>query len=100
VSAQYVHLPPELAVGVQGRLAAAVRPGGVLLIVQHDRSDLDTAVRRPHAPDLFATPEEIADRLDPAAWEVIVAASPERSTSDPEGRTVTVRDAVVKAVRR
>ena len=100
VSVQYLHLPPEPAVRVQAGLAAAVRPGGTLLVAGHDTSDLETTVRRPHAPDLFATPAEIAARLDPAAWDVVFADSPERTVTDPEGRTVTVRDAVVKAVRR
>jgi SAM-dependent methyltransferase len=100
VSAQFLHLPPEPAVQVQARLAAAVRPGGTLLIVGHDKSDLETTVRRPPVPELFSTPAEIAARLDPEAWDVVVAASLERSAIDPEGRTVTIRDAVMKAVRR
>jgi SAM-dependent methyltransferase len=100
VSAQFLHLPPEPAVQVQARLAAAVRPGGTLLIVGHDRSDLETTVRRPPVPALFSSAAEIAARLDPEAWDVVVAASPERSAVDPEGRTVTIRDAVMKAVRR
>ena len=99
VSAQFLHLPPEPAVQVQARLAAAVRPGGTLLIVGHDKSDLETTVGRPSLPALFSSPAEIAARLDPAAWEIVVAASPERSAIDPEGRTVTIRDAVMKAVR-
>jgi SAM-dependent methyltransferase len=100
VSAQFLHLPPEPAVQVQARLAAAVRPGGTLLIVGHDKSDLETTVRRPPVPELFSTAAEIAGRLDPEAWDVVVATSAERSAIDPEGRTVTIRDAVMKAVRR
>jgi SAM-dependent methyltransferase len=100
VSAQFLHLPPEPAVQVQARLAAAVRPGGTLLIVGHDKSDLETTVRRPPVPELFSTAAEIAGRLDPEAWDVVVATSAERSATDPEGRTVTIRDAVMKAVRR
>jgi SAM-dependent methyltransferase len=100
VSAQFLHLPPEPAVRVQAQLAAAVRRGGTLLIVGHDKSDLETTVRRPPVPALFSSPAEIAARLDPEAWDVVVAASPERSAVDPEGRTVTIRDAVMKAARR
>jgi SAM-dependent methyltransferase len=100
VSAQFLHLPPEPAVRVQAQLAAAVRPGGTLLIVGHDKSDLETTVRRPPIPALFSSPAEIAARLDPEAWDVVVADSLERPAVDPEGRTVTIRDAVVKAVRR
>lgn len=100
VSAHYLHLPPGPAVEVQARLAAAVRPGGTLLLVGHDRSDLETTVRRPHAPDLYADPAQIAARLDPADWDIVVAGAQERPATDAEGRTVTVRDAVVKAVRR
>ena len=39
VSAQFMHLPGKVRAEVQGRLAAAVAPGGSLLIVGHDFSD-------------------------------------------------------------
>jgi hypothetical protein len=44
------------------------------------------------------TAEQVAAVLDPAEWE-IVASAPEREAVDPEGRTITIRDAVLRAVR-
>ena len=82
------------------RLAAAVRPGGTLLIVGHHPSDLETTVGRPNIPDLFFTAEEVAAALQPDDWQVIVAAAPERQLLDPDGQPVTIRDAVMHAVRR
>ncbi|GAA0968952.1 hypothetical protein GCM10009555_015190 [Acrocarpospora macrocephala] len=96
VSAQFMHLPrPELE-ALHRRLAAAVRPGGTLLIVGHDR---ETSIGRHHFPDLLFTADQIAATLDPDDWH-IVAATPERQTVDPDGQSITVRDAVLRAVRR
>jgi SAM-dependent methyltransferase len=100
VSAQFIHLPGLARQAVHRRLAAAVRPGGSLLIVGHHPSDLETSVGRPNLPDLFFTADQVAAALDPDDWQIIVAAAPERQTLDPEGRSVTIRDAVLHAVRR
>ena len=55
------------------RLAAAVAPGGTLLIVGHHPSDLRTTARRMHMPDMMFTAEEVAASLDPTKWEVLAA---------------------------
>lgn len=99
VSAQFIHLPqPEMA-DLQRRLADSVRPGGSLLIVGHDLSDLGV-VPRPNAPAMFYGPDEIAARLDQDEWDVVVADRPAREATDARGQTFTIRDAVMRAVRR
>jgi SAM-dependent methyltransferase len=100
VSAQFMYLPKPVLPSVHRRLASAVRPGGTLLIVGHHPSDLETSMRRPNVPDMLYTAQEIAAALDPDDWQIVVAAAPERQAQDPEGRPVTIRDAVLKAVRR
>jgi SAM-dependent methyltransferase len=100
ISAQFMHLPRSVREVVYRRLVAAVRPGGSLLIVGHHPSDLETTMRRPNLPDLFFTAEQVAAGLDPDDWQVVVAASPERQAFDSEGRPVTIRDAVMHAIRR
>jgi len=100
VSAHFMHLPRPALQSVHRQLAAAVRPAGTLLIVGHHPSDLDTSMGRPNVPDMFYTAEEIASALDPLEWQIVVAAAPERQVPDPDGRVVTIRDAVLKAVRR
>jgi hypothetical protein len=46
------------------------------------------------------TAEELARTFDPDEWEIVFAGAPERQTKDPEGRTITIRDAVLRARRR
>ena len=85
---------------VYRRLAATVRPVGSLLILGHHPSDLEATMRRPNLPDLFFTAEQVGAGLDPDDWQVVVVASPERQAIDSEGRTVSMSDAVMNAVRR
>jgi thioredoxin reductase len=98
VSAQYVHLPGPARDALHRRLAAAVRPGGTLLIVGHHPADLEQPIRRPRLPHLMFTAEEIATVLDPAAWDIVTSA-PERPI-DHDGQKITLTDAVLRAVRR
>jgi SAM-dependent methyltransferase len=100
VNAQFMQFPSALRQQVFARLAAAVSPGGTLLIVGHHPSDLQTTMPRPPEPDLFFTAEELAESLDPDTWDVIVAESRPRSAKDPDGREVTIHDAVLRARRR
>jgi 2-polyprenyl-3-methyl-5-hydroxy-6-metoxy-1,4-benzoquinol methylase len=99
VSAQFMQLPRAARDTLHRRLAAAVRPGGTLLIVGHHPSDLQTTARRPHFPELFFTAEEVAAALDPDAWTVVLAAPAERAALDGDGLPITVHDAVLRAVR-
>lgn len=56
----YVHLDPAARVGLVRRAAAAVAPGGSLLLVGHDRRNLAEGVGGPQDPDLLWTPSEVA----------------------------------------
>ncbi|HEY7489416.1 MAG TPA: methyltransferase domain-containing protein [Streptosporangiaceae bacterium] len=98
VTAQYVHLPRPAREALHRRLAAAVRPGGTLLIVGHHPADLEQAIQRPRLPHLMFTAEQIATVLDPSAWD-ITASAPERSITQ-DGQKITLTDAVLRAIRR
>jgi len=98
VTTQYLHLPAAERESAHRRLAAAVRPGGMLLIVAHHPADLAT-VPRPVPAEMFATGPEMAAVLDPAGWE-IETAEVERPGPDSDGEPVTLHDAVLRAVRR
>jgi SAM-dependent methyltransferase len=100
VTAQYLQLPSAIRPAVLGRLAAAVAPGGTLLIVGHHVADLQTTIRRPPDPDRYFTGDEIAATLSPGQWLTISNAVPERIGTDPEGRAVTLRDVVFRARRQ
>lgn len=100
VSAQFMQQPAEVRDPLFCRLAAAVAPGGTLLIVGHHPSDLETTVRRPRGAGVLYGPADVVALLDPEGWDVLVGAARARSAVDPEGRTVTVHDTVVRAQRR
>ena len=101
VSAQFLQLPSADRRPLFQRLAAAVAPGGTLLVVghdvSHDVSHLGTAAHRVHAADRFFTADEVAASLPPGEWEVLVADARPRPANEHEG---AVRDAVLRAARR
>jgi len=99
VSAQFMHVPePELS-ALHRRLAAAVRTGGTLLLVLHHPEDIHANVGRPDLPGMFPRVEDLAARLDPGQWDVVVADVVARAVTDLDGQPATVKDAVLRAVR-
>jgi SAM-dependent methyltransferase len=98
VSAQFMQLPPDRRVPLFTALAAAVREGGMLLIVGHHPSDLEAGVPRPPMPELFYPPEEIAGLLGDS-WTVQACEARPRPATTPDGTEVTVHDTVLTAVR-
>jgi SAM-dependent methyltransferase len=99
VSAQFLHLPKDQREVLHSRLAESVAPGGILLIVGHHPTDLQTTVPRPDAPELFFTASDVAAALDAEQWVTRVDEARARQTLDPEGRAVTIHDAVLMAQR-
>jgi SAM-dependent methyltransferase len=95
VSAQYFHLPPHDRDPAFARLAAAVAPGGSLLVVGHVASELHTGL-----PEMFFTAGQVAATLDPAAWDVVVCEDRSRTASGPAGHELPVADTVLRARRR
>jgi SAM-dependent methyltransferase len=99
VSAQFMHLPKVQRDVLHGRLAAAVAPGGTLLVVGHHTSDLQSGVPRPSAPGLLFTSSEVASALAKEDWLIDVDEARARRTLDTEGHATTIHDAVLKARR-
>lgn len=56
----YIHLPPDERRAIHAAAAAALAPGGVLLVAGHDRSNLSEGVGGPQDPAVLFTPAEIA----------------------------------------
>jgi SAM-dependent methyltransferase len=98
VSAQFLHPAPDVRPQVVRRLAAAVAPGGVLLYVGHDPSDLEVAAHG--RPELLAAVSDITQLLARDVWDVEVAEPRPRPGTHRDGRAVTLHDAVVRASRR
>jgi SAM-dependent methyltransferase len=97
VTAQFLHLPADERAAVHRRLAAAVRPGGTLLIVEHSPRDLSTTARRPHDRGLFTTAADLARSLEEDEWDIVVCEARPRPAIDPAGAVITVYDEVLRA---
>jgi SAM-dependent methyltransferase len=98
VASHYVHVAGALEVFLD-RIAGAVAPGGTLVVVGHHPSEHDTTGAR-HGAHAHVTADVVTARLDPSAWEVLVAEARLHRAPRPDGREVTFHDAVVRAVRR
>lgn len=99
VSVHFLHVPREDFDGVYQRIAAAVAPGGRLLVVAHHPHDVDSGARESHGPGLMFEPDQVVAALDPSAWEVEVSDSPTREQLI-DGEPATVRDTVVRLRRK
>jgi SAM-dependent methyltransferase len=100
VTAHFIHLPEDKQESLHRRLAAAVRPGGTLLVVAHHPDDLHVNVGRPGSLGIFPSADELASALDPGRWEILVATGIGRPATDLDGQPVTVKDTVLRAHRR
>lgn len=66
----YLQLPiPEEAL-VLARAGAAVAPGGMLLVVGHDRSNLERGHGGPSQPEVLLTADAVADAAERAGLDV------------------------------
>ncbi len=80
VAILYLQLSADERARVLRAAAAAVAPGGTLLVVAHDRSNLEHGHGGPQDARVLATPEEVAADLD--GLEVERAAVVERRDGD------------------
>ncbi|WP_203823323.1 bifunctional NAD(P)/FAD-dependent oxidoreductase/class I SAM-dependent methyltransferase [Actinoplanes palleronii] len=100
VSAHFMHLPGPARRELYARLAAAVRPGGTLLIVGHHPDDLATVAGRMHFPDMMFTAEQAAADLDPDVFDVLTTAKRPRAATLPDGTEGIIHDTVLVARRK
>lgn len=84
----YLHLPAEELEAVLGKAVAALAPGGVLVVVGHDVSNLVEGHGGPGDPGLLYTPERIAAHLD----ELVV------ERAERVHRTVEIEEGEARAV--
>ena len=121
VSAQFMYLPGADLESLHRRLAAAVRPGGTLLIVLHHPDDMQAGVGRGGSDDapaaggpeglagtsagrailaIGAQPGRLAAALDPGGWDILVADAIPRQVTALDGQPATIKDTVLRAARR
>ncbi len=98
VTAHFLHLPAAARETLFRHLAQAVAPAGTLLVVGHDPSDLNTTMARPDLAEMGWTADEAAAALG-EGWTIEVAEARPRLATDPDGRKVTIHDAVLRARR-
>jgi SAM-dependent methyltransferase len=97
VSSMYLHVPESDFARVYAAIAAAVRPGGTLLVAGHHPAERETDLRNPHLGHLLFPPEKVTAVLG-GGWQVEVADAVSREIEkDGEPRTAT--DTVVVARR-
>jgi SAM-dependent methyltransferase len=93
----YLHLPrPDLAV-VLHRAAAALAPGGTLLVVGHDRTNLAEGHGGPQDEAVLYDPDELAREVSDLHIE---RAERVRRPVQTDAGTVVAIDALLRAVRR
>ena len=92
----YLHLPPAERRAVHARACQAVAPGGVLLLVGHDSSNLTEGYGGPQDASILFTPEELAPELP--GLDIQRAERVRRPVSSPDGERDAI-DALVRARR-
>lgn len=97
VTAHFLHVPKSEQQPLFRNLAAAVAPGGTLLVVGHDLSDM-AKMPRPDLVEYGWTAEEVAATLDDG-WTIETAQARPRQAAAPDGDEVTIHDAVLRARR-
>jgi len=81
--------------------AAAVKPGGTLLVVGHHPDRLPPWGGAHPTHEMFYTGEQLIQELglDAPEWQLEVQTSRERPVTGPEGQQATIADVVVRASR-
>jgi SAM-dependent methyltransferase len=92
----YLQVGAELRAAVLARAAAALHPGGTLLVVGHDLANLTEGVGGPQYPEVLYTPESITAEV--RGLRVLRAGRVHR-TVDRDGVSGTAIDTLVLAVR-
>lgn len=92
----YLHIAPKQRRLVLARAAAAVAPGGTLLVVGHDRDNIEHGVGGPDDPEILYTVDELVDEV--ADLEVEVAEQVVRPVETDEGEAEAL-DTLVRASR-
>jgi len=90
----YLHIPRDERRTVHERAADALAPGGTLLLIGHDLTNITDGVGGPSDPSLLYTPEEIAAELPGLEIE-----KAERVLRDVTGEDRDAIDTLVRARR-
>ena len=96
----YLQLPAEERRAAHRSAFASLRPGGSLLVVAHDSTNIAEGTGGPQDPDVLMSAEDVLADLDGETFEVVRAGRVEREVAQPDGGSRTAYDALVRVVRR
>jgi SAM-dependent methyltransferase len=101
VTSQFLHSQELAWQGPLRAAAAAVKPGGTLLVVGHHPDRLPPWGGAHTHHNMFYTADELVRELglDGPGWQLEVQTSRERPVTGPEGQHATIADVVVRASR-
>ena len=94
----YLHLPPGHRQLVHRNAAAVLAPGGTLLVVGHDTTNLTDGVGGPQDPSVLFEPDDVTADLDGTGVEIVRAERVLRRLPPDDG-TRTAIGALVRARR-
>jgi SAM-dependent methyltransferase len=94
----YLQLPAAPRRQAIGRAIDAVGAGGQLLVVAHDRDNLEHGVGGPQDPAVLYDLDELRAQVEAAGLEVLVAEQARRAVMTPEGERVAI-DTLLRARR-
>jgi SAM-dependent methyltransferase len=92
----YLQIPTDERRVVLRRAAAALAPGGVLLVVAHDSSNLEHGWGGPQDPSVLYSGADVSDDLAYAGVEIERADVVERPVDAPDGEKIAL-DLLVRA---
>jgi SAM-dependent methyltransferase len=100
VTSQFLHSPQLAWQGPLRTAAAAVKPGGTLLIVGHHPDRLPPWGNH-SSHEMFYTPAQLVQELGVGSpgWQVEVNTTRERSATGPDGEEAIIGDTVLRATR-
>ena len=96
VIVMYLHLAAEPRRVVFGQAAAAVAPGGTLLIVGHDLTNLDAGWGGPRDPSVLCGPDDVV--TDVEGLDIAKATRVDRHVTTDEGDKTAI-DVLVRGTR-
>ena len=93
----YVHWPTDKRLPFMQRVIDGLAPGGHLVIVGHDRTNIEHGHGGPQNPDVLTTPDELAALSRAAGLEVLEAREVRRPVSLEPGHGSVAVDAATTA---